>query len=67
MTVHDQIDTICREELAESWKTTMTEIMEAAAKTIVTNGLLKADTNISKHGKSKIGKNTYVLEEAHRR
>jgi DNA polymerase-1 len=48
MTVHDQIDTICREELAESWKTTMTEIMEAAAKTIVTNGLLKADTNISK-------------------
>jgi len=48
MTVHDQIDTICREELAESWKITMTEIMEAAAKTIVTNGLLKADTNISK-------------------
>jgi len=48
MTVHDQIDTICREELAPRWKEEMTKLMEEAAKTIVTNGLLKADTNISK-------------------
>ena len=48
MTVHDQIDTICKEDMAEEWKDRMTELMEDAALTIVTNGLLKADTNISK-------------------
>lgn len=48
MTVHDQIDTICKENMAEEWKDRMTELMEDAALTIVTNGLLKADTNISK-------------------
>lgn len=48
MTVHDQIDTICKEELASKWKEKMTCLMEDAALTIVTNGLLKADTNISK-------------------
>lgn len=48
MTVHDQIDTICKEEIAERWKKRMTELMEEAALTIVTNGLLKAETNISK-------------------
>jgi DNA polymerase I-like protein with 3'-5' exonuclease and polymerase domains len=48
MTVHDQIDTICRESVAEQWKERMTELMEEAAKVIIKNGLLKADTNISK-------------------
>jgi len=48
MTVHDQIDTICKEDMAAEWKDRMTELMEDAALTIVTNGLLKADTNISK-------------------
>jgi len=48
MTVHDQIDTICREGVAEQWKERMTELMEEAAKVIIKNGLLKADTNISK-------------------
>lgn len=48
MTVHDQIDTICRESVAEQWKERMTELMEDAAKVIIKNGLLKADTNISK-------------------
>ena len=48
MTVHDQIDTICKEEYAKEWKDIMTELMESAALKIVTNGLLKADTNISK-------------------
>tara|TARA_R110002020_G_scaffold186701_1_gene384762 strand:- start:1488 stop:3374 length:1887 start_codon:yes stop_codon:yes gene_type:complete len=48
MTVHDQIDTICQEDHAKEWKNKMTELMELAAQTIVTNGLLKADTNISK-------------------
>ena len=48
MTVHDQIDTVCQKDYAKEWKSKMTELMELAAKTIVTNGLLKADTNISK-------------------
>ena len=47
MTVHDQIDTICKAEYAEEWKTRMTEIMEKAALIIVQNGLLKAETEIS--------------------
>lgn len=48
MTVHDQIDTICREEYAQQWLVDMTSLMEQAALEVVTNGLLKADTNISK-------------------
>jgi len=47
MTVHDQIDTICKEEVADAWSIKMTELMEKAAKIIIPNGLLKADTNIS--------------------
>jgi DNA polymerase-1 len=47
MTVHDQIDTICKQEKAEEWAPTMTALMEKAAMKIVKNGLLKADTNIS--------------------
>ena len=48
MTVHDQIDTVCKIEYAETWVTEMTRLMEEAALVVVTNGLLKADTNISK-------------------
>jgi len=48
MTVHDQIDTICKQEIAEEWKEKMTELMEKAANVIIPNKLLKADTNISK-------------------
>ena len=48
MTVHDQIDTICAIDYAQQWVTKMTELMEKAALVVVTNGLLKADTNISK-------------------
>tara|TARA_R100001198_G_scaffold96092_1_gene84471 strand:- start:2882 stop:4774 length:1893 start_codon:yes stop_codon:yes gene_type:complete len=47
MTVHDQIDTICKADYADEWKIKMTELMEEAAQVIVTNGLLKADTHIS--------------------
>ena len=47
MTVHDQIDCVCREDVAEAWSVRMTELMEKAAKVIIPNGLLKADTNIS--------------------
>tara|TARA_B100000519_G_scaffold193631_1_gene196443 strand:+ start:1154 stop:3007 length:1854 start_codon:yes stop_codon:yes gene_type:complete len=47
MTVHDQIDTICKEEVSDAWSIKMTELMEKAAKIIIPNGLLKADTNIS--------------------
>ena len=48
MTVHDQIDCVCRQDVAEAWSVRMTELMEKAAKVIIPNGLLKADTNISK-------------------
>jgi DNA polymerase I-like protein with 3'-5' exonuclease and polymerase domains len=48
MTVHDQIDTVCKIEYAPIWVEAMTGYMEHAAKQVVTNGLLKADTNISK-------------------
>lgn len=47
MTVHDQIDTICKQEVADAWAVKMTELMEKAAIKIIPNGLLKADTNIS--------------------
>lgn len=47
MTVHDQIDTICKSEIADEWAIKMTELMEKAALKIIPNGLLKADTNIS--------------------
>ena len=47
MTVHDQIDTICKENIAGEWARMMTMEMERAAKIIIPNGLLKADTNIS--------------------
>ena len=48
MTIHDQIDSICTIDYAPEWVNKMTELMELAAIKIVTNGLLKADTNISK-------------------
>ena len=48
MTVHDQIDTICPEEFAEEWKVYMTREMESAASRVIRNGLLKADTSITK-------------------
>lgn len=48
MVVHDQLDTICQEDFAEEWAKRLTFQMERAASKIITNGLLKADTNISK-------------------
>ena len=47
MTVHDQIDTICKNEYLDKWTVTMKKIMEYAAKEIVTNGLLKAEVTVS--------------------
>ena len=48
MTVHDQIDTICKKDFAEEWSIILKGIMEEAALKIITNGLLKSDTNITK-------------------
>ena len=48
MTVHDQIDTICHISKAKEWQIKMTELMEKAALLIVTNGLLKSETEITK-------------------
>ena len=47
MTVHDQIDTICKDDYIEQWKDYMRIIMEVAAKEIVTNGLLKAEVTVN--------------------
>lgn len=45
--VHDQLDTVCRDEVAEIWKPRLTEIMEEAAKVVIPSGLLKAETTIT--------------------
>ena len=47
MTVHDQIDTICRNDYLETWTGDMKILMEMAANEIVTNGLLKAEVSVS--------------------
>tara|TARA_R110000803_G_C11929813_1_gene315321 strand:- start:17 stop:1144 length:1128 start_codon:yes stop_codon:yes gene_type:complete len=47
MTVHDQIDTICKNEYLDEWTVVMKKIMEDAALEIVTNGLLKAEVTVS--------------------
>jgi DNA polymerase-1 len=48
MTVHDQIDTICKNEYIPHWEKTIKALMEEAAKEVVTNGLLKAEVTVSK-------------------
>jgi len=48
LTVHDQVDTIAKEDFAETWKVELTKLMEDAALVVIPNGLLKADTTISK-------------------
>ena len=47
MTVHDQIDTICRNDYLSDWTYNMQRMMEEAALEIVTNGLLKAEVSVS--------------------
>ena len=47
MTVHDQIDTICRDDYVKEWSQLMITLMEMAAREIVTNGLLKAEVTVS--------------------
>ena len=47
MTVHDQIDTICRNDQVKNWTIIMKQLMEEAALEIVTNGLLKAEVTVS--------------------
>jgi len=48
MTVHDQIDTICKDSYVKEWSKLMKTLMEMAAREIVTNGLLKAEVSVSK-------------------
>lgn len=45
--VHDQLDTVAKDDFAEAWKPRLTELMEEAAKVIIPTGLLKAETNIT--------------------
>jgi DNA polymerase I len=48
MTVHDQIDTICKEDFAEEWAQRLTAQMVRAGSKVITNGLLGAETTISR-------------------
>lgn len=48
MAVHDQLDFIVRDDRIEYWSPIITEQMELAGKSIVTNGLLKSDTTTCK-------------------
>lgn len=48
MVVHDQIDFIVKSDTIEYYKKRITHHMEAAGKSIITNGLLKADTTTAK-------------------
>jgi DNA polymerase I-like protein with 3'-5' exonuclease and polymerase domains len=45
--VHDQVTTICRQELAEMWKLKMDELMREAARVVIPTGILKAETQIT--------------------
>lgn len=45
--VHDQLDTVCRDDHAEQWKPRLTELMEEAAMVVIPTGLLKAETTIT--------------------
>ena len=47
MTVHDQIDTICKNSYRVRWVIDLKWLMEEAALEIVTNGLLKAEVTVS--------------------
>jgi len=47
MTVHDQVDTICRRDYAGQWQKVLQTLMERAARRILTSGLLRAETTVS--------------------
>lgn len=47
MTVHDQIDTTCPRDYAETWADRLKELMEQAAQHIMGNDLLKAEVSIT--------------------
>ena len=47
MQVHDQLDTIARDDYAEEWKPIFTALMEYAAKVVIPTGILKAETTIT--------------------
>ena len=47
MTVHDQIDVICRNDYIDKCKLNMQMLMEMAANEIITNGLLKAEVTVN--------------------
>ncbi len=45
--VHDQVTTICDDELKDWWRDKMDELMCEAAKVVIPTGILKADTQVS--------------------
>ncbi len=46
LTVHDEIDTICKKDYAETWKLKLKSIMEETAKLTVPSGLLKVEVGV---------------------
>lgn len=45
--VHDQVTTICREEIKDMWREKMDELMIEAGKVVIPTGILKAETQIT--------------------
>jgi DNA polymerase I len=48
LTVHDELNTICKSEYSDTWKEELKGIMEKAARAIVPSGLIKAEPTVSK-------------------
>lgn len=47
MQLHDQLDTICVDDLVDIWQPKLGELMAEAAKVIIPTGILKADTIVA--------------------
>jgi DNA polymerase-1 len=45
--VHDQLDTVCKDQHVDIWKLRLTEIMEEAARVVIPSGLVRAETSIT--------------------
>ena len=45
--VHDQVTTICDDDLKDWWRDKMDELMCEAAKVVIPTGILKAETAVS--------------------
>ena len=51
LSVYDEIQTECREDLADQWKVKLEEIMIDSAKTVIKSIPIKADCSVSDYWK----------------